>query len=126
VRDVDKGLSRNNICKSLMRTFVQCVSNVSSLKSYFVTGPKSAFMASPQIKKAVFANLIIIGEAATKIMNGHADFVAAHENIPWLAMRERRNRLVHGYFGVRYDLVWDTVQNDLPALLEKLPPPSES
>ena len=93
----------------------------------FVRGmDKSAFMASPAIKKAVFANLIIIGDAATKIMDGNAEFVAAHINIPWLAMRETRNRLVHGYFGVRYDLVWDTIQNDLPALLEKLPPVPKS
>ena len=83
---------------------------------------KSAFMAAPQTKKAVFANLIIIGEATTKIMNGYANFVAAHPDIPWLAMRETRNRLVHAYFGVRYDLVWDTIQKDLPALLKRLPP----
>lgn len=47
-------------------------------------------------------------------------FKAAHPHIPWLDIVGMRNRLTHGYFDVDLDLVWTTVQEDLPLLLEQL------
>ncbi|MGS1011417.1 HepT-like ribonuclease domain-containing protein [Achromobacter anxifer] len=66
-------------------------------------------------------SLIIIGEAATKIMEGHAEFVQAHPEVPWRGMRGMRNRIAHGYFDINLDVVWDTVQPALPDLLGHLP-----
>jgi uncharacterized protein with HEPN domain len=65
-------------------------------------------------------SIVVIGEAATKIMDSAADFVQAHSQIPWQSMRGIRNRMVHGYFDINLDVVWDTVQQDLPSLKQQI------
>ena len=65
-------------------------------------------------------SLIIIGEAATKLMDQHPEFVELHPEIPWRNMRGMRNRIAHGYFDINLDVVWDTVQSALPDLIERL------
>jgi uncharacterized protein with HEPN domain len=66
-------------------------------------------------------NLVIIGEAATKLLQDHSDFLDAHPDVPWKNMKGMRNRIAHGYFEINVDMVWETVQSALPGLLVKLP-----
>lgn len=66
-------------------------------------------------------NLIIIGEAATKVMTLYPEFIAVHPEVQWRGMRGMRNRIAHGYFEINLDVVWDTVQTALPKLLLQLP-----
>lgn len=66
-------------------------------------------------------SLIIVGGAATKVMDGHAEFAKTHAQVPWRNMRGLRNRIAHGYFDINLDVVWDTVQTALPELLKQLP-----
>ena len=82
---------------------------------------KDDFMADKRTQQAVIMSLIVIGEAATKVMDGYADFAQAHDNVPWRSMRNMRNRMAHGYFDINLDVVWETVQEWLPALLKQLP-----
>lgn len=63
---------------------------------------------------------IIIGEAATKVMDGHAEFTQAHAEVPWRSMRNMRNRMAHGYFDINLDVVWETAQEWVPQLLRQL------
>ena len=65
-------------------------------------------------------SLIIVGEAATKIMDSHIEFAQLNSQVPWRSMRGMRNRIAHGYFEINLDLVWDTVQTALPELLNHL------
>ena len=65
-------------------------------------------------------SLIIIGEAATKVMDGYADFANTHAQVPWRSMRGMRNRIAHGYFDIDLEVVWETVQSALPTLLSQL------
>jgi len=65
-------------------------------------------------------NLVIIGEAATKIMDVYSEFVESSLQVPWRNMRGMRNRIAHGYFDINLDVVWDTVQAALPELLKQL------
>jgi len=67
--------------------------------------------------RAVGLNFIIIGEAANQIPE---EVEKAHPGVPWHLMRAMRNRLVHAYFSIDERLVWDTVQNQLPALIAPL------
>jgi uncharacterized protein with HEPN domain len=53
-------------------------------------------------------------------MDGYAQFVQAHEQVPWRNMRGMRNRIAHGYFDINLDVVWETVQTALPELLKQL------
>jgi uncharacterized protein with HEPN domain len=82
---------------------------------------EDAFFADRRTQQAVIMSLIIIGEAATKLMDGHADFAQAHPEVPWRSMRGMRNRIAHGYSDINLDVVWETVQSALPELLKQLP-----
>jgi uncharacterized protein with HEPN domain len=62
----------------------------------------------------------VLGEAATKILNDFPDFARQHDSIPWTSMKGMRNRIAHGYFDIDLEIVWETVQRNLPALREKL------
>jgi uncharacterized protein with HEPN domain len=75
------------------------------------------FQNDPKTLKAVTLGLVVIGEAAAHIPD---DLAAAHSEIAWNLMRAMRNRLVHDYFSVDPEVVWETVQNDLPPLVEPL------
>ena len=93
----------------------------------FVAGmDKPAFLADTRTQRAVVMSLIIIGEAATKLMERHADFVAQCPQVPWRSMRGMRNRVAHGYFDINLEIVWDTVQTALPQLLLVLPDLSDA
>lgn len=88
----------------------------------FVEGlAKEDFLEDKRTQQAVIMSLIILGEAATKVMDGHSAFTQTHAHIPWRSMRGMRNRIAHGYFDINLDVVWDTVQSALPVLLAQLP-----
>ena len=90
--------------------------------SSFVEGlGKDDFLSDKRTQQAVIMNFIIIGEAATKVMDGYAEFTLAHPDIPWRSMRNMRNRMAHVYFDINLDVVWDTVHEWLPELLKQLP-----
>ena len=59
----------------------------------------------------------IVGEAA-----GHVSrpFCEAHPEIPWSEVTGMRHRIVHDYFAVDYQRLWDTVRGDLPPLIAQL------
>jgi len=61
--------------------------------------------------------LEIIGEAARGFT---ADFRKEHSELPWKSMVGMRDRLIHGYFDVNLDIVWETVTKDLPPLVDKI------
>jgi uncharacterized protein with HEPN domain len=87
----------------------------------FVDGlSKDDFLEDKRTQQAVILSLIIIGEAATKVMDGHAEFTKSHPEVPWRSMRGMRNRITHGYFDINLDVVWQTVQAALPELLQQL------
>jgi uncharacterized protein with HEPN domain len=74
------------------------------------------FEADLRTQDAVLHSLQIIGEAANKIRAVDPQFAAEHPDIPWDLIYGMRNRLVHDYFEVDLEVVWRTVQQDLPAL----------
>lgn len=87
----------------------------------FVEGlDKADFLEDKRTQQAVIMSLIIIGEAATKVMDGYVEFTQTHPAVPWRSMRGMRNRIAHGYFDINLDVVWETVQKALPELLKQL------
>jgi len=67
--------------------------------------------------KAVQLNFIIIGEAASQVPDAIQQI---YPDIPWHLMRAMRNRLVHVYFAVDPQIIWDTIQHDLPPVAQHL------
>ncbi|MBQ0218302.1 DUF86 domain-containing protein [Alcaligenes faecalis] len=87
----------------------------------FIEGlTREDFLGDKRTQQAVIMSLIIIGEAATKVMDGYIEFAQTHGQVPWRNMRGMRNRIAHGYFDVNLDVVWNTVQTALPELLQQL------
>jgi uncharacterized protein with HEPN domain len=76
-----------------------------------------AFRTDATLQRAFVRSLEIIGEAAKKVP---ADFREAHRHVEWRAMAGMRDRLIHDYFGVDYDLVWDVVSNRIPELRRQI------
>ena len=75
---------------------------------------------------AVVRNLEIIGEAASRIPGSFRNF---HPDIEWRKIVGLRNRIVHDYFGVDLEIIWEIVQRDVPELrtrIEGLPPASDA
>lgn len=66
---------------------------------------EQAFLVDHRTQQAVVMSLVIIGEAATKIMERHEGFAEEHPEFEWRAMRGMRNRIAHGYFEVDHEIV---------------------
>ena len=75
------------------------------------------FEQDKRTQQAVVMSLIVLGEAATKVMDQHPELAAAHAEIPWRSMR---NRIAHGYFDIDLAVVWGTLQTALPTLKVQL------
>jgi uncharacterized protein with HEPN domain len=81
---------------------------------------KDEFLTERKTQQAVIFNLIVLGEAATKVINDFPEFAMKNQSIPWTSMKGMRNRVAHGYFDIDMGIVWETVVKDLPPLLENL------
>ena len=84
---------------------------------------REQFKRDETLKRAFVRSLEIIGEAIKKAPTWVTQRYPA---IDWRSAAGMRDRLIHGYFGVDYDIVWDVVTADLPPLiadLEKIVPP---
>lgn len=68
---------------------------------------------------ALIRLLEIIGQAAKGVS---LEYRMNHPNIAWKNMTGMRDRLIHGYFDVDLDIVWETVTKDLPPLIAQLEP----
>jgi uncharacterized protein with HEPN domain len=75
------------------------------------------FMADETLRRAVVRSLEIVGEASKKLpLAVRAQYPA----VEWKAMAGMRDRLIHDYFGVDYELVWDVLQNRIPELRDQI------
>lgn len=75
------------------------------------------FLADNKTIDAVIRNFEIIGEAAARI---DPDFQLQNQEVPWKVLRGYRNRLIHEYFGVDYQIVWEIIENEVQSLIEAI------
>jgi len=86
----------------------------------FVRGvDEASFAANAEKHWAVVAQLLVIGEAVTRLS---PEFRSSHPEIEWAKIAGMRNRLIHGYDKIRWDLVWRTATEAVPQLLEQIEP----
>lgn len=99
----------------------QMLRSARKIESYIEGLAKADFLGDSRTQEAVAMNLINIGEAASRLCNGHADFIARHPGVAWKDIRGMRNRIVHGYFSLDIDVVWETASIGAPELVRLLP-----
>ena len=78
---------------------------------------KSEFLADRTLVDASIKNLSVLGEAAAHIPD---EITQQWPDVPWRMMRDMRNLIIHEYFGVNPDIVWGTINDDLPVVLAEL------
>ena len=89
---------------------------VERILAYGEHGPE-AFRSDLMIQDAIIRNLQVMGEAVKKVS---VETRTAHPEIPWRDIAGMRDRVVHDYFGVSLEIVWDVVANHVPPLRGKL------
>lgn len=79
-----------------------------------------AFLQNEMVQDAVIRNIEIVGEAANNIRKCDPDFADQHNDIPWAVLYAMRNRVSHAYHKVDMEIVWKTIQNDLPPMHQQV------
>lgn len=82
---------------------------------------KTGCMADRRTQQAVLMNIVILGEAAGKVIAEFPAFAQDQADIPWRSIRGMRNHVAHAYFDINLDRVWETVTAALPDLALRLP-----
>lgn len=90
---------------------------IDRITSYVAGMTYEEFLTDWKTQDAVARNIEIIGEAARCLP---LDFKESHPDIPWDEIVGMRNVIVHQYFGILPDVVWDVVQNELPLLRSRI------
>jgi uncharacterized protein with HEPN domain len=89
-------------------------------RSYVAGMNIDQFMADRRTQQAVVLNLVVIGEAAVRLLRERPAFADENPGIPWRSIRGMRNRIAHGYFDLDMNLVWTTVDESLPGFVDEL------
>jgi uncharacterized protein with HEPN domain len=90
---------------------------ISAISLYIKDFDYLSFLKDGKTRDAVVRNLEIIGEAAKNIRD---PFKKMHPALPWKEMAGVRDKLIHQYFGINYEVVWTIASHDLPALQKSL------
>ena len=90
----------------------------------------AAFQVNDEKSSAVYGQLVILGEACTRLSPEIRD---AYGEVPWRQIIGMRNRIIHGYDEVNWEIVWQVATEHIPqliaqlsAIFDSLSPPSES
>ena len=96
--------------------FLDMMEAIQRIEKYAGRG-RQAFVADELIQTYIVHNLQILGEEAAKIPS---DQQREYPELPWPKMIGMRNVLVHNYFNIDLDIVWQVVESELPILKESL------
>jgi uncharacterized protein with HEPN domain len=90
---------------------------ISYLESESAGIDKAQFLGDETRKRAFVRSIEVIGEATKNIPEGIRE---EYHQIQWRAIAGMRDHLIHGYFGIDYDIVWDVLRNHIPVLAETI------
>lgn len=90
------------------------------VETYTENMNQSLFLENPMAQDAIIRNLEIIGEASRNIERYFPEFSEENHDLPLRIAYEMRNALAHGYSNVDLEIVWKTVEKDIPYLKQKI------
>jgi uncharacterized protein with HEPN domain len=93
--------------------FEDILDAIGAIRQYTAELSREDFGRDRKTLDAVLRNLEVIGEAVKQLP---ADTRSAHSDVEWQKIAGLRDILIHAYFGVDLDIIWDVVVNKLPAL----------
>jgi uncharacterized protein with HEPN domain len=93
---------------------------IERINAYVAGIQKDAWLSNSLVQDAVIRNIEILGEAAHNVQTHDPEFAQKNPHMPWDDAYWMRNVLSHGYFHVDLDIVWTTIQSELPIFLESL------
>lgn len=93
---------------------------IERINRYTAGMDEAGFLGNELVQDAVIRNIEILGEASNSIQRVAPEFAARHGDIPWQVMYTMRNRVSHGYDKVDFEIVWKTIQSDLPGLYAQI------
>jgi uncharacterized protein with HEPN domain len=86
-------------------------------QAYSADQAYDSFLADTKTQDAVIRTLEIVGEATKRLS---VSLRERHPEIPWKSMAGARDKLIHDYFGVNIDVVWQIVRDEVPTLLPQV------
>jgi len=86
---------------------------ISKIIQYTQKLTREEFEANQMVQDAVIRNFEIIGEATKNISS---EITSSYEKIPWKEMAGMRDKLIHNYMGIEIDVIWKTIELDIPDL----------
>jgi len=100
--------------KILIKTILKAIEKI---ENYTKDEDYEKFLENELIEDAVVRNIEIIGEASLRMPE---EIKELSQNIPWTKLKGINNRIVHNYFGVDHDIIWQIVSVELSVLKEDL------
>lgn len=91
--------------------------SISEIESYIQDIDESTFLTDRKTQDSVIRRLEVIGEAVRAVPNTIRDH---YDDVPWRQIAGMRDILIHEYFGVNLERVWETVQVDIPHLKNRV------
>lgn len=99
------------------RLYLQHIAAAIDRIGRFTADGREAFLADEKTQSAVMRELEIVGEASKRLSDA---LKQSSSDLPWREIAATRDRLIHGYFSVKLEIVWNVVQQDLPALRRRV------
>ncbi len=93
------------------------VDSINDIREFSGGLSKDVILKDKLRKSAILRELEVIGEA---IKNIPIDFINKYPSLPWADFAGMRDKLIHHYFGVDWDIVWKVVKDELPELDKKI------
>lgn len=93
------------------------VSTIENIEEYSVDITEEMLYHDKLRTHAIIYNLQIVGEAVYKLTN---EFKNSHQNTPWDVIEKMRHILVHDYYRVNFEVLWDVIIHDLPSLKQEV------
>jgi len=100
------------------KLFIQDIKECIAQIDEFVGNMKlEDFKADEMVSSAVVRKLEVIGEATENIPS---EIRQKYKELPWSDMAKMRDKIIHGYFGIDYEVVWKTIKERLPEIKPKI------